>query len=251
MHLDLETIERWRHGEIEAGDRRAVQAHLEECAACRLRVEEAQREEELVSSLLREVDTDPPRVGAAVVIARGGRQGSRRRWRWGFGLLLGVGLGAAYAMPGSPLRDWVEATLRRGTGPASIERETHEAPPAAPGPSSSGVSVVPGPRFSIEFPSSAIAGSAEVSFTDGEKLSVRCTEGAASFTSDVDRLRVTPSTSRARFVIEIPRDAHEIAITVAGSSIFHVVGGRIVSTVAAAPNERGAYRLPLAPVEVR
>ncbi|MGH7672815.1 MAG: zf-HC2 domain-containing protein, partial [Gemmatimonadales bacterium] len=100
MHLDDEQVQRLLHRELAPPVETSVRAHLAQCASCRGRVAEAEREETEVYALLRHVDDPPPPVDARAVVARARARGLGRL-RWAAGVLLALGLaGAAYAAPG-------------------------------------------------------------------------------------------------------------------------------------------------------
>ncbi|MGH7477911.1 MAG: hypothetical protein ACRELD_16745, partial [Longimicrobiales bacterium] len=72
---------------------------------------EDEREEAGIEALLRTLDHEPPRIMAEDVIARARR--ARTDWgRIAAALVVALGLaGMAYALPGSPVRGWVDAVL--------------------------------------------------------------------------------------------------------------------------------------------
>src|SRR5262245_19183236 len=107
MHLDDEQLQRFLHRELSADARRPAGDHLSSCAECRERLFELEREQKEVYRLLQRVDSPSPAVTAAEVATRA--RASRSPWgRWAAGILLAAALtGAAYALPGSPLRQWV------------------------------------------------------------------------------------------------------------------------------------------------
>ena len=107
MHLNEEQLQRLLHGELSAGARRNAGDHLAACNECRERLVLAQRDEGEILELLRQVDHPLPAVDAEALAARA--RGIGLVWgRWAAGILLVLGtVGAAYAVPGSPVRGWV------------------------------------------------------------------------------------------------------------------------------------------------
>lgn len=217
MHLDEEQVQRLLHRELAPPLETAVREHLAECIECRGRVAQAEREEDEVHALLRHLDHPAPRVDPHAVAARARARGVR--WvRWAAGIVVALGLaGAAYAAPGSPLPAWVEAVVRWVEG-GSAE---------VPDPGVAGIAVAPGRELVILFTSAQPEGQAEVSLTDGAEVVVRAPIGAATFTSDVDRLVIDNQGSPATFEIQIPRTAPRVEIRVAGDRIFLKEGSRV------------------------
>jgi hypothetical protein len=156
----------------------------------------------------------------------------------GFVLAL-VLVGAAYAVPGSPIRAWVDAAqdwwqARRGA-------------PSAPGPptpdAAAGLSVAPGRQLVIVFTANQSSGAAHVTLSDHHEVVVRGSLGAAAFTSDTDRLVVNNRGSSATFEVAIPRNAPHVEIHVGGRQVFLKEGERITTGVQ--PESSGTYRVPL------
>ncbi len=250
MHIDEEQIERLRHGELSRTAERSAREHLAECNDCRRRAAEAQQEEAEVHALLGEVDLPAPAVGAGAIAARAraqtqprGRARDSGRWRWAAGFLVAAGVaGAAYALPGSPVRAWVKTVVERiGNRP----EPTPPAPAATPDRRVAGIAVSPGQSLLILFASPQAVGQARVSLGDGAEVVVRAPIGAAAFTSDLDRLVIDNPGSSATFEIEIPRAAPHVEIRVKGARIFLKQGPQVTARESA--DESGSYSLPLAP----
>jgi anti-sigma factor RsiW len=204
MHLDVEQLQRLLDHELRPPEDEAIREHLAQCAACRARVAEEERAEAEFHAQLRQLDHAPPRISAAQIAARARAPGFGRL-RWAAAVVLALGLaGAAYAAPGSPLRGWVRAAL---TWVRGEERG---------GGNVAGVAVVPGQSLVIAFASRQPSAEVQVILTDGPEVVVRAPLGAATFTSDVERL-VIHSSGDARgvvFEIEIPRAAPHVEIQV-------------------------------------
>jgi hypothetical protein len=225
VHLDEESIQRLLHGELTPNVAASAREHVITCATCRARVADAEQEEAWVLDRLTHLDHPPPPIRAAATMV--GRP--RPAWgRWAAGILLVVGVaGAAYAAPGSPLpglvrrvADWIA-----GSRPDAVL----EAPPQRAQDVSRGIAVAPGNRFTIVFAAEQRGGGAMLSLTDSTDVVVRAIGGAATFTSDVDRLSVDNRSSSARFVLAIPRRVPHLEIWVGGHRVFSKTGSRIVS----------------------
>ncbi len=245
MHLDEEQLQRLLHGELNAGDTRDARGHLAACDDCRERLVMAERDEGEIFGLLRQVDHPLPRVHAEALAARARNIGLV--WgRWAAGILLVLGAaGAAYAVPGSPIRQWMRSAA------AWIAREDRVSPAprqaSVPTASAAGIAAVPGRNYVIAFLSAEPGGQARVSLTDGAEVTVRAPSGAARFTSAADRLLIDNQGSGATFEIEIPRTAPRVEIRVAGKRIFLKQGERIAAPHSA--EVRGEYLIGLSPPE--
>jgi hypothetical protein len=195
-----------------------------------------------VDSLLRTLDHDPPRVNAEAVAARArAPQFAWKKWAAGIGLTFGLA-STAYAVPGSPLPGWIGTIIEQlGGGPG---RSTQAPAPAQSGePALAGIALVPGRELVILFTSSQPQAQARVSLTDGAEVVVRASSGAATFTSEVDRLIIDNMASAATFEIRIPRVAPRVEIRVGDHRIFLKDGPHI--TTEQPPEAQGFYLLPL------
>ncbi|MGH7554915.1 MAG: anti-sigma factor family protein [Longimicrobiales bacterium] len=247
MHLDDERIQRLLHGELTPSDETFARAHAARCPDCRERVASAERVEMDMAALLRHLDHAPPRVSAHALALSAST--SRYHWaRWAAGIVLAFGVaGAAYALPGSPIPQWVSSVIDRAgtssdarvvpTDPATAQEDDFVA----------GIAVAPGQALVILFASTQALGSANVSLSDGDQVEVRALNGAAKFTSeeDPDRLSIDNTGSSASYEILIPREAPRVEIRVAGRRVFLKEGSRMTST----PNTdaRLPYTIPLTP----
>jgi hypothetical protein len=227
MHLDEEQLQRLLHDELGARALRGAREHIAECSECRELFVEAQRDEGEIFALFRRVDHAVPAVEPETVAARA--RGVGAVWgRWAAGILLFLAVaGTAYALPGSPVRDWVRSVV-------AWIGDSDQPPPApaevrAPDQGIAGIAAIPGPQFVIAFESPEPGGQAQVLLTEGEEVTVRAPIGAASFTSAADRLVIANSGSGATFKIEIPRTAPRVEIRVAGNRIFLKDGSRVQS----------------------
>jgi hypothetical protein len=242
MHLDEEQLQRLLHRQLPSRAARSARDHLAECGDCRERFVTAERDDNAVLALLREVDHEVPVVDPEALVARLRWTGAGwGRWAAGFLLLVGIA-GAAYALPGSPVRQWVRSAVAwiagSGPRPSSTRAEVSTLPVA-------GIAAVPGPRFVIAFQSPEPGGHARVSLTDGKHVTVRAPSGAAGFTSAANRLVIANTGRGATFEIEIPRSAPRVEIRVAGARIFLKDGSRVTSDWPA--TVEGGYLIPLSP----
>lgn len=183
-----------------------------------------QREDAELFARLGALDHPVPRVDARAVIARA--EQTRRSpdyLRWAAAIALGLGLaGAAYALPGSPLRAWVRA-LVHGAAPG---------PTQPPDSGFAGIAVAPGQGLRVVFTARQTVTSADVILTDSAEVVVRALTGAATFTSGADRLVIENAGSGATFEIQIPRAAPRVEILVGETSILLKAGEHITVTTA-------------------
>lgn len=192
--------------------------------------------------LLRHLDHAVPRISADDVAARARVEGTRIRLRWAAGFVLAAALaGTAYAVPGSPLRGWF-STLAERFREEAVPNTDSALVPVAP---MAGVAIVPGPALVIEFTDLQQQGQARVTLTDGDQVQVRAPSGAATFSSDPERLVIDNRGSTAEFEIEFPRGASWIEIRVAGARVLLKERNRVTLTRGAA--EPAAWSVPLTP----
>jgi len=258
MHLDQERRQRLLHGELSPPDAEAARRHLATCEACRDCIEREERDERESLELLAALDDAPPHVTPAQV-ATAARGGASPWGRWAAGLALTLGVaGAAYALPGAPVRPWVEQLL----GPAQARprpeapvQPTSQPPTPEVGPASgpagtppetaaagAGLMVEPGQDLLILFSSPQTGGSVRVVLGDGELVEAVALDGPASFTSDIDRLVIANADSDGSFEIRIPLNAPRVEIRVGERSVFLKDGQRIT---AASAGSAGAWTIPL------
>jgi hypothetical protein len=198
-----------------------------------------------VNALLRALDHPAPAITAESVAARARARGRARatfRWAAVIGLTLGAA-GAAFAIPGSPLRGWVSAIATRlGGSPAARPADSVQTRVADRG--SAGIAVAPGRSLIILFAGAGSGGLARVSLADRAEVVVRAPPGAATFTSATDRLVIEDRNASDTFAVEIPRSAPRVEIRIGGSPALVAERGRI--TAAGAPDSAGTYTLRLA-----
>jgi hypothetical protein len=140
----------------------------------------------------------------------------------GFAIAVGIA-GVAYAVPGSPLRAWVESVVAKiGARPAPRA-------PVGEGPDSgiAGIAIVPGPSTLILFTTRQSAGNARITLTDGAEIAVHGPGAAATYTSTDDRLLIDNRGSVADFEIAVPNHAVRVEIRVDGERLFFKDGGHI------------------------
>jgi hypothetical protein len=249
-HLDEEQLQRLLHRELPARAESAAREHVAGCVECRRRLSEAEQEEAEVHGLLHAVDVPPPRIRAEAVALRAELDTVAARTRgsaWlrrAAGVLLAVGIaGAAYAVPGSPVRGWVHAVVEQLGGPRQ-----RPAPAPAPGIAvGAGISVLPEEKLSILFKLAQGDGQVFVSLTDGPEVRVHAPTGAATFTSGSGRLLIDVRDPSAAFEVQIPRSAPWVEIRVGGDRVFLKEASGV--TTRGSTGAVGGYLLRLTPSE--
>ncbi|MGH7586711.1 MAG: anti-sigma factor family protein [Gemmatimonadales bacterium] len=242
MHLDDERLERLVHGELAPDDAATARVHLLECAECRARMAAAEREERQVFALIGAIDHPVPAVPFQRVLDRAGSP-SRAWYRWAAAAALVVGLGGvAYALPGSPLRRWVEAAVERVTGapdgmipdPVRIDPPLEE---------HAGIAVSPGESLVIDFTGPEEGGSARVVLTDSTEVVISAPAGAATFRAEADQVIILRTGIRARFDIEIPASAPRVEVRAGARRVFLKHGPEVTADVGR--RQDGAWLLML------
>jgi hypothetical protein len=112
-HMDQGRLQAWLDGELPPPDATSVSNHLEGCAVCRDAVRELEALEAAASGAISLLDPPSPDLEAALWDVRRRRArtraaGHRQRLGAAAVVVLLLGAGAAVAMPGSPLRGWIE-----------------------------------------------------------------------------------------------------------------------------------------------
>jgi len=232
MHLDEERLQRMIDGELAADELAAAREHLEVCPECSQVFRLVGVERDRVDLLLGQLDQ--PTRAIELAEPEPEPRSSIARWLVAAALLAALA-GAAFAIPGSPVRQWVRQVL------SGARHETKSLPPRVEA-SPAGIAVTPGARMVIDFLATQSAGSATVRIADASELTIEAPNGAATFTSDVDRV-VVNNRGAASYSIEVPRAAPFVEIRVGGAPRFRKQGARVTLGV---PSDRDVYSVPLA-----
>jgi anti-sigma factor RsiW len=243
MHLDEERLQRLIHDELAASEKEAAFRHVATCEDCRRRVTEATREESRVHELLHDLDTPPPDVFAdaiarqAEAVAPVVRARLTAWLRRAAAVAVVIGLaGAAYAIPGSPVRGWIHDITSKLTGRPVTPAPSHR------GTGVSGVAVAPGDRLTILFEPGAKGAELRIALTDGADAQVHGPPGAAAYTSSAGYLLIRGRDSSAVFDVLIPRSAPWVEIRVLDERVFLKEGARVAT---GASHMGDHYVLPL------
>lgn len=236
MHLDTEQLERVLHRELDPAQDGLLRSHLRECSYCARRLEEAAEEERQIFAELRRLDHRAPEVSVEAITKRGspGHVGLRRI---AAGVLLVlVGSGALYAVPGSPLPGVLHEVLARKAPVEPARAGTSQ-------PYASGLAVAPGDDLDLVFASWQERGYATVRLVDARELTVRALGEPVTFDVGPGRLTVANRGASADYEISIPRSAPSVRVHVGGTLVMRKDGELIYPS--SAVNATGMLRLPL------
>jgi len=139
MHVDEGLLQALLDGEVDQTAAAEARRHIDECSQCRGLLAELRGEDQWLEGVLRSIDHPVPRVPVETIATRARRSRRPLRWAAAIGLLL-LAAGTAYALPGSPVRRWIDQLL----GPEGA-KSTESIPDVA------GVALPPGQHFSIVF----------------------------------------------------------------------------------------------------
>lgn len=204
---------------------------------------EEDRDRADVERLLETLDHPPPDATAASVIERARARAHRpaaQRWRWAASIVLAAVLGSvAWAAPGSPLPGWVAAarSALAGGKPAVVGASPIGAPDDA------GLAVAPDAWMTIDIQAWTPPSALLVSLVDGPEVLVRAPSGAATFTSDADRLVVANVRAGTTVRIAIPRAAPRVEVRAGNRRLLLAERGRVSTT--AELSTSGEYHIPL------
>ena len=237
IHLDDEQVQRFLHDELTPTAAASLKHHLATCGQCQHRITDEGREEEQLFGLLGRVDHPAPTIEVSAVMPRLPTQPFLTRWA-AVGLL-GVCLaGAAYAIPGSPVQDWLRALVTRAT-PAPERPVVPRPLPETP--AGGGVAVPPGGNFEVRFLSVQPTGEIRVTLTNGDDLVVQARGEGAQFTSSADRLVIDNRRSAGDFDIVIPNAALRVEIRIGDRRVLLKDRSRIFPAMP----DSGPSRIPL------
>jgi hypothetical protein len=222
-HMDEGTIAAIRDGALSSTDARL---HLDACATCREALASATaRAARIVDDLASldcriDVEAAKEQLRERIDSARG----AAVPWRgqpWYIGraaALLLLTAGAAYAFPGSPLRDWISGESAAAGGQAELGD-----PLAQEAPESVGIGVdVPDGRIRITVRGMLPESELEVVWLDAPTAQISAAPGSTySFAEGHAEATVTSGPVR----IEVPRTASMISIEVNGRMVLQRSGG--------------------------
>lgn len=195
-----------------------------------------------LDELLLSLDHDRRIITAEDVIARA--EGDGFRWSRvvaGIALILALA-GAAYALPGSPVRSWLGAILER---PGPAQPAAFAARDSQPEAERSGGGVVfdPAEPLVVAVRLSA-TGHLRIALTDDTVMVAEMVSGEAHFSSEPKRL-VVDILKPGSFELRIPRAAGRVEVFAGAKRIFLKQHADISATVQ--PDAAGRYLFLLRP----
>lgn len=241
-HLSDERVLAYLDGELPGEETRVASHHLEDCDTCAERLEELRAASEHLSRELRALDVPPPAPAAPTAASA---PPARRRLLIAAMLLLAfTGIGLA-AVPGSPVRGWIERSAERvaalfapeETGMAATSAET-----AAPG---AGVGVRPAEgSVHVDIPDPAPGTVMRVRLIRGDRATVRAP--GARYRTAPGRLEVLEA-GPGEIVLELPERAGSARVDVAGETVLTGVDGELRFLTPSVDSAGGEFSFPLRP----
>jgi hypothetical protein len=244
MHLDIEALERLLHDELDPRQGAEARRHLDACPECRERLADARRREDRIFGLLEALDHEPPAARPAWSAGTSAeREPARDRPAWqrlaaSVAFVVAAG-GVLYALPGSPLREWI-------AGPDADERGTvdRDSSPRENGAEElSGLSALPEGPYEIAFSARQSSGGIRVELSSAPEVRIRIVGEPVGLESGPDRLIVSNAGSRSSYEIRLPADGPAVTLLLAGETVFRKEGDRVETP--SDPDPSGAYRIDL------
>ena len=178
-------------------------------------------EDRVVQSALRQLDHPRPAVSADAIIARAKQRRLRTPRLAAAAVLAVVAAGAAVAMPGG----FVSRLFTEGE-PATPSVERAPAPPVRTpaSRSGSGVIVVPGTMFELDFESVQAAGEVRLHFVPDIELSVHTTGESVEYAVLPAGVEVRNTGSTTSYDVRVPEALRDLRVRVGHTLVFSKVG---------------------------
>lgn len=236
-HLTSEQLEQTLQA-IEDRQPRPHTDHLSRCAECCARLSEMEREARWIDDLLEALDEPLSRVEVESLIRRSPRP--RLRPVLAAAALAGIlAVGAAAAVPGFPLRRWLERTFPFVTPPPAGTPSTSRA--SGLFSSTTGVIIPAAQVGRIVFQSSQTEGTILVAGTPGDDVKVEALEPDVHFAVEPGTVVVENHGATGSYRVFLPDDVRDLEVRVADGIVYRRSGGRATAVVL---EQDGAYVLP-------
>jgi hypothetical protein len=221
------TLQALLDGALPPGERPAAEAHLAACGECAAAARELRALNERAGALLARGDVPAPVAQAQMSLrARRARQShwgdARRALLRAAILVLGVAGVAAAAVPGSPVREWIEETVlpaKKETLPSAGRAPVPPPRQAAAPAAASGVSIRPdGGAVRVVLTGASPRLRVTWRLVDGDRATVLARGGARSgarFRTAPGRIEVVGA-GAGEIEVEIPRMARSATVEVNG-----------------------------------
>lgn len=264
-HIDDGRLLGYLDGELTGPGATRLTEHLRECAACRRALEELRSASRRLTTVLERLDTAPPRslrlpvvplrssapsserapAGTTGRARTSGTGASSRRWWIAAALVLAAGTAAA-AVPGSPVRAWVERSLgiADGNTPA-VESPATELPVADGDGDETAVALRPEARLVIIIREPSADTRVRIRLVDDPRASVRAS--GARYRTARDRIEVLRP-GPGPLEIAIPRALGSARVEVDGRVLVRKEGPDLrVLTPADSADSEIVFRLGVTP----
>ena len=246
MHLTDLDLHALLDGELLEIHAAQIRGHLGDCPACARKHSDLEREREETAALLASLDHIVPRPDVEAVVARARRSNWHGRRALAAGLaLLVVAVGAAAALPHSPVRQWLGRVLGVGRRHAAVARDTNGAVQSG----RNGVALLPGPSIEVVFRERQSAGSIRILLDSGPDAVVQTVGGAVRYAVGPSRVVVDNAHASASYEVLIPRTVPRARVRIGDRVVFAKEQAAISCDVPA--DSAGRYVIDFAPPEGR
>ena len=235
MHLDAETLERVLHDELDAEREAAAREHLSGCPACKGALEESRLRESRVFGLLETLDHEVPDLDWQAVEAPEPRRSAGLLVAASIAFVLAAGI--LYALPDSPLRNWIDRVGREAPAPEA------EVEPGGP-QFVSGLSMLPTAPFEIVFAGGQEEGVVRVELAETPEVEIRVLGAPVDLESEPDRVTVANLGARSSYTIRLPAEGPPVTVRVGDAAVLVKSAGGLET--AAQRTGPGVYRIDLA-----
>lgn len=181
-----------------------------------------------LASALDALDYPVRRVSADAIIQRARARAAQRRWRFAAAAVVMLAASMAAALPGSPVRRWVESTLRGTAAPSAPRVAPTPAEVSERGPEMRGVVTSIGASAEVTFTDWQEAGEVAIRFIANAELRIRSNESPERYLVRPEGIRVRNPGSRASYELDVADRAEDVRVVASGQTIFERRGGRIV-----------------------
>lgn len=236
-------------GELPPAVRERVSEHIGRCGACAAEVEELTRIVSHVSDGLSALDRPAPDTAYADVVRRASSSQTASGLRWrrmartaaAVVVLLG---GVAAAVPGSPLRAWIErsvdevARLFRAEEPSPSGQAAEEGTAAGEADDLTGVAVaLSDGRIRVDVHRLAPETVVRVRTVEEPHAAVW---GGSQYRTSSGRVEVMDATGK-ELRVDLPRSADRALVTVEGVEVARLEGGRLVPLTSPVDSSESSY----------